>query len=206
MKKILFIFILLMGMTFVPQKASAQASYVSFGYRMAFPMASFRDYIKATSFRGIQFDYKYFINDNWAVGFSYHWNGFFENKPRQTYYFDGGAVTAEQFNFSYASNLLIGADYYISTKNIVKPFIGFRGGMGYLELDRFVGAAQFQETVWRFSYSGNAGVLFQIPNTSLGFTLEGSWNQVVFDNAHYKNMSSVGLFIGFCYSGQFNDL
>ncbi|MCB0478943.1 MAG: outer membrane beta-barrel protein [Crocinitomicaceae bacterium] len=206
MKKLMYFVILVAGISLMPSKSMAQGSYVSFGYRMAFPMASFRDYIKTTSFRGVQFDYKYFVNDNLAVGFQYHWNGFYENKPRQTYFFDGGAVTAEQYNFSYASNLLIGADYYISTKNIVKPFFGFRGGMGYLELDRFVGAAQFQETVWRFSYSATAGALFQIPNTSLAFTLEGSWNQVVYDNLHYKHMSSVGLFIGFCYSGQFKDM
>ena len=206
MKKILYTLVFLFVVTLAPSSVNAQASYVSFGYRMAFPMASFRDYIKTTSFRGVQFDYKYFVNDNIAVGFQYHWNGFYENKPRQTYEFENGAITAEQFNFSYASNLLIGADYYVSTSTIVKPFIGFRGGMGYLELDRFVGAAQFQETVWRFSYSATAGALFQIPNTSLAFTLEGSWNQVVFDNVHYKHMSSMGLFIGFCYSGQFRDL
>ncbi|MEZ4936407.1 MAG: outer membrane beta-barrel protein [Crocinitomicaceae bacterium] len=206
MKKILFLMILLCGISLLPNRVLAQASYVSAGYRVAFPMASFRDYIKTTSFRGVQLDYKYFVNDNVAVGFQWHWNGFYENKPRQTYYFDQGAVTAEQFNFSYASNLLLGIDYYISTKNIVKPFFGAKGGMGYLEIDRFIGAAQLQETVWRFSYSATAGALFQIPNTSLGFTLEGSWNQVLFDNVHYKHMSSVGLFIGFCYSGQFKDL
>lgn len=206
MKKILYIALFLVGLSLVPQKSQAQASYVSFGYRMAFPMASFREYIKATSFRGVQFDYKYFLNDNVAVGFTYHWNGFYDNVPRSTYQFDGGAVTAEQYNFSYASNILIGADYYIPTSTIIKPFIGFRGGMGYLELDRFVGALQFQETVWKFSYSATFGTLFQIPNTSLAFTLEGSWNQVTFDNVHYKNMSSIGLFIGFCYSGQFRDL
>jgi outer membrane protein len=206
MKNILYTLIFLLAMTLVPNKSMAQASYVSFGYRMAFPMASFRDYIKTTSFRGVQFDYKYFVNDNIAVGFQYHWNGFYENKPRQTYETEFGAITAEQFNFSYASSLLLGADYYIPTNVIVKPFIGVRLGTGYLEIDRFVGAVQFQETEWRFSYSATVGALFQIPNTSLAFTLEGSWNQVTFDNVHYKHLSNVGLFIGFCYSGQFRDM
>ena len=88
MRKILLLAIILIGMSLAPNKAAAQASYVSFGYRMAFPMATFRDYIKATSFRGVQFDYKYFLNDNIAIGFCYHWNGFYDNIPRQTYNFD----------------------------------------------------------------------------------------------------------------------
>lgn len=206
MKTTLYTLAFLLLLAVVPMKAQAQGSYVSFGYRIAFPMASFSKYIKATSFRGVQFDYKYFVNDNLAVGFQYNWNGYYENKPRQTYENEKGAITGSQYNFSYANNLLVGADYYFTTNTIVKPFLGARLGSAYLEIDRFVGAIQMSDTQWKFSYSATAGALFQIPNTSLAFTLEGSWNQVVYDNVHYNSLSNIGLFIGFCYSGQFKDM
>jgi len=207
MKKILYIALFVIGISLVPNTAKAQNSYVSFGYRMAVPVLSFSDYIKATSFRGVQFDYKYFFNDNLAFGFQFSWNGYYENKPRQTHYLEGGgAITAEQFNFSYSNNLLIGADYYFTTGSIFKPFLGVRLGTGYLEIDKFLGAIQFQDTQWRFSYNVTGGALFQIPNSSIAFSVEASWNQLTYDNIHYNGLSNVGIFVGIAYSGQFNDL
>jgi hypothetical protein len=206
MKNLLYTIIFLLAFTLIPNSSVAQGSYLSAGYRIAFPMSSFKDYIKTTSFRGVQFDYKYFFNENIALGFQYNWNAFYEDKERQTYQNELGAITAEQFNFSYSNNLLVGLDYYVPTDVIVKPFIGAKLGSGYIEVDRFAGALQIEESLWGFSYSATLGALFQIPNTSLAFTLEGSWNQVISDNIHFKNFSNIGLFLGFCYSAQYRDI
>ncbi len=189
---------------FCSNQAKAQEQYWSYSQRLNIPMGDFTNFVNEVSYRGGSIEYRN-IRDNISIGGSVGWTGFYENTPRETFQYEGGAITAEQWNFLYATDFNVTGHYYLSTPFGLKPYIGAKVGTTRLEEIKIAGIYETNSVNWGFNYRVGLGLLFQIPDMPIGLKLNGSWNQTIYESTYFKNVNYIGVDLGIYYSFQFTD-
>jgi hypothetical protein len=159
MKKISVIFILLL---LTGSAALAQDNITTVTYQASFSQGDFSDYIDETSWIGWGLEGRRFTSPTspLTVGFSFAWH-VFDQKWTGTTELDDGAVTGTQRRWVNSLPFLLTADYYLSRKNAIKPFIGLGAGAYYI-VQRFdIGVWTSEKSNWHFGIAPEAG--FQLP-------------------------------------------
>jgi len=116
-----------------------RAGLINFNYIMGFPVGDFKDFINKSSFRGFNFEYRHFLNDNMSVGGYIGWNGFYEETGRSTYTFDNGAITGVLYKYLYVLPIYANLHYYPFPGDPVQPFAGLAFGAIYLNKESQMG-------------------------------------------------------------------
>jgi opacity protein-like surface antigen len=91
------------------------------------------NYISQPSFRGGLIEYRKAIKDNVLVGVDFGWNVFYEKKDADTYTSGTEALSGVQYRTQNAIPILVSAEYFLSTENALKPYVGLGIGTMYLE-------------------------------------------------------------------------
>lgn len=166
MKKIYFTFLVITCLaTF---SVSAQDQLFSLQYSVGFGMGNTNDFVSKTSFRGLSFEYRKFLNPKSALGFEIGYNFFYEEKGYDTYVNDNQSLSGKQFRYLHALPILAAYDYYFKPDAKVNPFAGV--GVGCVVLDQRVdmGIYTFSDDAVQFAFRPEAGVLIEAnPNLDL---------------------------------------
>ena len=174
---------------------------VSFEYNMSFPIGEFNDFISGIGFRGFHFEYKAVLDDNWTIGGSIGWYGFYEKIPRDTYEFEQGALTTTIFRYFYSLPLKVVAQYYFAPSAFVQPFVGLSLGVSYNEVRQEIGFYVVEDRPWTFIMTPEVGVLIPFGSTAQwGAVIKGRYNHNFYKTEFFNSVQTIDATIGLVYS------
>ena len=107
--------------------------YWSFQYATGFGSGDLAEYIGQPSFRGGLIEYRKAIKDNVLVGADLGWNVFYEKKEADTYTSGNEAISGVQYRTQNVIPILVSAEYFLSTEDALKPYVGLGIGTMYVE-------------------------------------------------------------------------
>jgi len=157
MKKILFV-ILFTGIISAI-KINAQESFFSVQYSVGFSTGDLKDFNKSESFRGMSFEYRYFMQPAIAIGAETGYNLFYDRMPYATYTRGTQSLSGIQYRYTHAVPVLAAFDYYIKPDTQFNPFAGVGIGTLYSNRDLDMGMFTIQTDVWQFALRPEIGVL-----------------------------------------------
>lgn len=190
----------------VPQELSGsgyfiQNSLFSFNYNLSFPAGDLKDYIHPLGVAGFDAQLQGFVTDNLAVGGMIGIMSFYEKYPRDTYYFENGALTTTIYNYYYTVPMHAVADWFFNPTGFIQPFAGLGLGINYNERRTEIGFYALEDNSWNFAVSPEAGVIVPFGKFSeWGFSLKGRYNYQVYERDRFSGMQYFDLTFGFSYS------
>jgi len=143
--------------------AQSQEPWVIATYQIAFPEGDTKDFIDATSFRGIGIEGRWFVRPNISAGVAVDWNVFFKttDKPIDI---PNGTITGEQNRVINAFPILATVHYYMGPDRAF--YVGLGAGPYYMSQRWDVGLYTFSNTSWHFGFAPEIGVSHEIaPHT-----------------------------------------
>lgn len=138
-----------------------QPGYWSLQYGVSFGSGDLGEYISAPSFRGALIEYRKAIKDNVLVGFDIGWNVFYEKKDADTYTVGTESISGVQYRTQNTLPMLVSGEYFISTSNALKPYVGFGIGTMYCERSTDMNLYRLQEKPWTFAIKPELGLLYE---------------------------------------------
>ena len=165
MKKIFFVF-LLTGIIAATQ-VKAQESFFSVQYSVGFGISDLKDFNSSASFRGMGFEYRYFMQPALAVGVETGYNLFYDRMDYATYTKGTESLSGIQYRYTHAVPALVAFDYYLIPDTQFNPFAGL--GIGTLYTDREIDMGMFsrQSDAWQFALRPEIGVLISTNSADL---------------------------------------
>lgn len=147
------------------------SSMISINYHMGVPSLDFKDFMEETSFRGFTGDYRYYVQDKFAVGLQSGYQVFHHKYPRGTYYFDNGAATLVHWRFAHVVPILAEAHYdLLDTDSKLQLSAGLGMGAYFVREEAWIGLYTLQWEQWgfglapemqlRYNFSDGFGLLF----------------------------------------------
>ena len=143
MKKIVFIFTVLVFMTAMVQGQDKPASsmgfspksYYTFSWNTTFTMGDFNKWVSGTSPAGFDIGGRNFIKGGLAVGWNISWQRVSQDYAAQTYTIPdrGIAITAENYRFTWMVPFQGVVAYHFMQDKLVSPYVGLGIGGDYME-------------------------------------------------------------------------
>lgn len=176
-------------------------SLFSINYNFSFPFGDLHDFIPTNSYTGFDVDLKGMVSDHFAVGGLIGYQSFYKKYPRDTYYFENGALTSTIFKYYYTVPIRVVADYFINPTGYVQPYIGLGLGVNYNERRLEVGFYSLEDKSWNFVLAPEAGVVIPFSKYSeWGFTIKARYNYQVYSRDNFSGLQYLDVGIGFAYS------
>jgi outer membrane protein len=145
------------------QNAFSQVpGYWSFQYATGFGSGDLAEYIGKPSFRGGLIEYRKAIKDNVLVGADIGWNVFYEKKDADTYTSGTEAISGVQYRTQNHLPILVSAEYFLSTDNALKPYVGLGIGTMYSERLTDMGQWRLKNNPWSFALKPEVGFLYEM--------------------------------------------
>lgn len=160
MKKILAI----LAIVFTLTSATYAQTIFSLSYEPSTPLGDMTNFIGATSLRGLSGSANWFITNKINAGLTIQWTGFYEKEERETWYFDGAAITANAWKEFYIWSMYANARYQfkdVEDEGNFVPYIGLNVGTMYVDQNAQVGTYELKEKKWSFAFAPEAG--FRLP-------------------------------------------
>ncbi len=181
--------------------------YYTFGWQMTQPLGAFSDFANQFSLRGGYFDGKIFMTDNLSVGFGIAYDGYNEEKPRDTYYFNNstGAITAAIYNYVVEVPFTVGGYYHFASSNSnIQPYAGLGIGLNYITEHTVLQDLDIYNDQWAFLVKPEVGVYIPFNAESpFGFNIKVAYNFNTnkFSTAarDYNYMQSLNIGVGITY-------
>ena len=125
------------------------------------PTGETSDYIDNTSWRGVNFDFSYFLKRDLAIGLSGGWQVFDEGRGFVTE--TSGTETISGYRYNYLNSIpLYGTSTYYFKTDKISPYISLGVGVIYNELEQDIGLIQEQDDAWHFSLKPEIGLDFEV--------------------------------------------
>ena len=141
-------------------------SYMSAQYAVSFGTGDLGDFISATSWRGFLIEYRSAVKSNLLYGLDAGWNVFYEKKDRDSYTSGNETISGVQYRYQNVVPLLAAADFFISSENALKPYVGLGIGTMYSERATDMNLYRLKETSWQFALKGEIGLLYKVNYSS----------------------------------------
>jgi len=167
MKHILLTVLLLAVMTGV---ATAQVSNSLFGisWNVGLPMGNTKDFIDRTSYSGVSFEGRSWLNREFAVGGMFGW-GVFDVVSYEPIQIDkpeyGGTISGTQERWMNTLPIMVSGYYHFGRGDIV-PYIGANAGTYYIVETFGIGTVAFESRNWHFGVAPEAGIMIGISRTT----------------------------------------
>ena len=156
MKKTIIISIILLSSIGI---SKAQTSW-ALSYEPATPIGDMTNFIGQTTLRGLNGSANWFITNKISAGVSFQWTGFYEKNERETWTYDGGAVTATAWKEFYLWSLYANGKYQfkdVEEEGNFVPYIGLNIGTMYIDQNIQVGTYTEQSKSWKFALAPEVG-------------------------------------------------
>ncbi len=214
MKKILFI--LIIGLAFIFNANAQDDNYVvsanknyssnypssiwNFDYSIGFGIGEFRDFIDETSFRGFFMDGRGMINEKFSIGGGMGWNIYNQSYDRETYEFDGGAITGQKWNYFFQMPLFVNTHYYFTHQGPIQPRIGLSTGGYYTEYEVQMGTFSLYDKEWRFALTPEAEIYVPFGTSDWGINLRAKYNYMFYNDNNINGLQNFTIDIGFTFA------
>jgi len=158
--------------------AMAQSAAWNFNYMIAMPMGESKDWVDQTSFRGFSLDGRSFIQDNYSIGGSMSWQGFYEKRENQLIETDNADIFGDQFRYINSFNVSIDAHYYFGQPYGIRPYIGAGVGPYYVSQRGDLGLYSLLWEGWHFGVRPEVGVFIPFNNSDYGLNLGAKYHYI----------------------------
>jgi outer membrane protein W len=164
-----------------------------------------KDFIEQTSFTGLGFDVRKFIEPKISVGFYAGWNAFQEEITNQSVSQDSNLIYSEKLMNSFP--LLATFNFYFTDDRIFIPFIGGGVGVIYVFQSLKQNSATTESNRWHFGFSPEAGFAYLLGDIYSFFSLKYYYaapagNQI-YDQSLSQTYFSLNIGIAFSSRGNF---
>ena len=178
--------------------AGYSQSLYSMNYTMSLGVGDQGDYISSASFRGLTFDGRGFISDQFSMGGLFTWSTFYEKLGGATVSEQTLTLTGTQYRYINAFPILLTAHYYTSDDPYsTRAYLG--GGIGAYKINKRtnIGTYSFEDRYWHFGIAPEVGVLIPISmDTQFNISLKYHY---VFKAKNTIDYSWFGLNVGFAW-------
>lgn len=168
-------------------------------WNISMPYGDFKDWIDETSIRGIEFGGNYHFETNVTLGGAVGYGAFFKKTPRMTVEYGSNTVTAVQFRDLYNYFFLAEAGYAYRSDFLVTPYARVGIGAYYTEQVLQLGLVYWRDESWDFGVRPEIGALIQIPNSGIGFIVNGKYNAIIDYGNDLENLNFFTVGIGFVF-------
>ena len=177
--------------------ASSQSLF-SLNYTMSFGVGETGDYISSASFRGMTFEGRGFVSDQFSIGGLFTWATFYEKLAGETYTEGYTTLTGTQYRYINAFPILLQAHWY-SNDDEFEPRVYVGAGIGPYKINQKtnVGVWSLEHRNWHFGMSPEIGLLFPVSmDTQFNISLRYHY---VFKAEDTIDHSWFGLSVGFAW-------
>jgi len=178
--------------------ATQSQSLYSLNYTVGFGLGKTGDYIGSPSFRGLTFDGRGFLSDQFSIGGYFNWQTFFDELANDVYTDGTATLTGTQYRYINAFPILVQAHYYMGTDEYEpRAYVG--AGIGtYKMIQRTdIGVWSIEENHWHFGMSPEVGLLYPVGmGSQLNINLKYHYVLGVDNSLDY---SWIGLSVGFAW-------
>lgn len=158
----------------------AQTASWNFNYVMAAPMGDTKsEWIEEFSFRGFSIDGHSFIDDQFSIGGSMGWQGFYEKREDQLVENGNSDIFGTQFRYLNTFNVSFDAHYYFGQPYSIRPYVGIAAGPSYVSQRGDLGLWSLLWEGWHFAFRGEAGVYVPFNNSDYGLNLGVKYNYIL---------------------------
>jgi hypothetical protein len=172
----------------------------SVSWDIAFPTG---DYIDETSFSGFRFDYKKFIDSNWAWGISSGWNSYKQKVDQQLYETpDGGqAVFTDMVRTVFELPITVNSFYFLDKFGDFKPYAGLGLGTMYSQQEAFFNIYVIEEINWGFLARPELGFQYKL-DYSMGIQAYAAYSYATNKNDYFRidNLQHISFGVGAYWS------
>ena len=197
MKKLFMLLIVVFGSKAI--MAQGGGNFV-ISYPISFPMGDLKDYIGATSFRGISLEFNKRQKPNLDIGLEASWHTFYERQDSKPYTSETATITGVQYRYTNAVPLLAQAKWLKATSNKkTLPYLGLGIGTTYVERATDFGLYRLTNDAWQFCLRPEIGVQVQA-GYGASFML-GVKYYANFAGGDLDAQSYLSINIGFVFSG-----
>ena len=152
--------IVLIIFLFISVSSFAQTKF-GINYVVGIPTGETSDYIDNTSWRGVNFDFSYFLKQDLAIGLSGGWQVFDEGRGFVTE--TTGTETISGYRYNYLNSIpLYGTSTYYFKTDKLSPYASLGVGVVYNELEQDIGLIQVQDDAWQFSLKPEIGLDYEV--------------------------------------------
>ena len=196
MKKIFILLIVVFGSNAV----WAQGGNFVLSYPISFPMGDLKDYVGATSFRGISLEFNKRQRPDLDIGLEASWHVFYERVAEKPYVNETATITGTQYRYTNAVPLLAQAKWLKATSNKkTLPYLGLGIGTTYIERATDFGLYRLTNDAWQFCLRPEIGIQMQA-GYGASFML-GVKYYANFAGGDLDAQSYLSINIGFVFSG-----
>ena len=200
MKKYFLISIILfLALTFSNRSVAQENTLWEIQWNINMPSGDFKDWIDETSVRGIEFGGNYQFETNVTVGGALGYGAFFYKTPRMTVEYGNNTVTAVQFRDLYSYYFLAEGGYAYSSDFLITPYARIGIGAYYTEQVLQLGLLYWRDESWDFGLRPEIGALIEIPDSGIGFIVNGKYNTVFNYGNDLENLNFFTVGIGFVF-------
>jgi hypothetical protein len=178
--------------------------FISMGWAPSWGTGNLGDFVSDGSYRGFFFEGKKFVTDNFAVGGTFGWSGFYEIKDRETLDFDdvssvkaSGAITGNLSNYYYNFPILVSFSYYPTPEYFIKPYISLYTGTVYNRLESYLGTYGLYDETWQFQVAPEIGAFIPFgKDAEFGFHIAGRYNYITYQKYRFNGIQYFQLNVG----------
>lgn len=190
---------LLFGLSLFTLKAQ-EGTLLKGNYTMSFPLSQ-RDYISKPSVSGFGFGFGKMFETDFSLSLELNWNRYYQHEDRNTYYFEGGAVTTELHKYRYQVPMVLSLGYtFLQDWNaIVKPYVGMGIGLNYLANKIYFSSYQRKEHSTGFLMQPKIGAALRLDDDGdFNFFIESTYNYATNHSSEldFKHYSAINVSIG----------
>jgi opacity protein-like surface antigen len=200
MKRLSIGYLLVAAITLVTGTTAQAQNALQFNaaYNVNIPAgSSFRGYITNPAYKGFTAGFAYPLNSQLRLGLSIGYNDYYQKYPRQVYSNGPGSeVSAVVSNSIQQAPLLLTADYTLTKKGMVRPYVGVGAGANFISFDQYLGEFDDPHSSTGFDLRGEAGILIPIGFSSTAIRIGGSYNYAPFNKYGVKMLDNWGIHAG----------
>jgi outer membrane protein W len=171
-------------------------------YEVGIPVFDLHSYTENVSPRGMGFNFEWPVVAGLRLGAGLHYSRFYDERPRQTYTTDSGAVNAKLYRYCDIWSMAAAARYRFGKPDqAVRLFVGFEIGASFLNATSLLADTGFQDTPAGLLLAGEIGAAIRV---SRGFllTVAARYNMTTASFANTDMPSYIALQLGFAWEGR----
>lgn len=178
-------------------------SYYSANWNISLPIGDFSKWISPASFFGFSATGRYFLIGGFGLGWSIGYNNYYEKVPYETYFFEGGAISASHYNYTYMVPFRMDVFYNYKPAGIISPYLALGIGGNYQENHLLIQDYDLYENTWNFILNPELGAVIRFgEGSSWGVRMGVNYLFTTARTEYYdlKNFQSVNFNLGIVYT------
>jgi opacity protein-like surface antigen len=171
---------------------------VNIDYNVNIPTGAFKNYVTHPAYKGFTAGLAYPVTDQLSLGLSIGYNDYYQKYDRQVYNQGKGSdISAVVSNSIQQLPLLATANYTVTKKGFIRPYVGAGVGLNFISFDQYLGEFDDPHSMTRLAVRGEAGFFIPLSNySSTALKVGASYNYAPFNTYGVNNLDNWGIQAG----------